>query len=212
MPTYFVKTPFWLEWLYKSCTWRIRTDDKKIYLSFDDGPHPVITAFVLDELKQYNAKATFFCIGDNVSKYPDMYRRIIDEGHAVGNHTFNHLNGWKTADKDYLDNISRAKDYIDSDLFRPPYGRITKFQLSQLKKNRFRLKTIMWTVLSADFDPSITKETCRDNVLVNAGNGSIVVFHDSEKAQERMKFALTETLKYFSDKGFVFEKITANIL
>jgi peptidoglycan/xylan/chitin deacetylase (PgdA/CDA1 family) len=209
---YFVKTPFFLQWLYSSCIWSIKTTHQKIYLSFDDGPHPVITPFVLDELKKYNAKATFFCIGDNVVKYPEVYKQIIDDGHAVGNHTHNHLNGWKTDDKKYLDNIDTAKKYIDSDLFRPPYGRITRFQLSQLKANRFKLTPIMWTVLSGDFDPSISNETCRDHVITNATTGSIVVFHDSEKANEKMSFALPEVLKYFSAKGFVFEKITTNIL
>lgn len=209
---YFVNTPFFLQWLYSSCIWSIKTTHQKIYLSFDDGPHPVITPFVLDELKKYNAKATFFCIGDNVVKYPEVYKQIIDDGHAVGNHTHNHLNGWKTDDKKYLDNIDTAKKYIDSDLFRPPYGRITRFQLSQLKANRFKLTPIMWTVLSGDFDPSISNETCRDHVITNATTGSIVVFHDSEKANEKMSFALPEVLKYFSAKGFVFEKITTNIL
>jgi peptidoglycan/xylan/chitin deacetylase (PgdA/CDA1 family) len=209
---YFIKTPNWLKWVYKSCFWEIKTDEKKIFLSFDDGPHPQITPFVLEELRKYNAKATFFCIGDNVSKYPDVYKKIIDEGHMVGNHTQNHLNGWKTEDKLYLDNIAMAQKHIDSDLFRPPYGRITRFQLSQLTLLRFNLKTIMWTILSGDFDKSISKEDCRDNVILNAKEGSIVVFHDSEKARERMTFALPEVLNYFASKGYVFEKITTNIL
>lgn len=204
---YFVKTPLWLQWLYKSCIWKIKTDEKKIYLSFDDGPHPSITAFVLDQLKTYNAKATFFCIGENVTKYPEMYKRIIDEGHSVGNHTFNHLNGWKTDDEAYLNNIFEAKKYIDSDWFRPPYGRITRFQLSQLKLPRYKLKAIMWTVLSGDFDSKISNQTCINNVILNAGKGDIVVFHDSEKAYERLSHALPEVLKYFSQKGFSFEKI-----
>ena len=209
---YFVKTPFWLEWLYSDCVWKIKTSEKKMYLSFDDGPHPAITMFVLDELKKYNAKATFFCIGDNVIKYPEVYKRIIDEGHAVGNHTQNHLNGWNTDDIKYLGNIDTAKKYIDSDLFRPPYGRITRFQLSQLKLSKFKLKTIMWSVLSGDFDTNISKETCSQNVIVNAKQGSIVVFHDSEKANERLRHALPEVLTYFSKKGYVFEKITNNVL
>jgi hypothetical protein len=183
-----------------------------MYLSFDDGPHPVITNFVLDELKKYNAKATFFCIGDNVVKYPEVYKRIIDEGHAVGNHTHNHLNGWKTADKKYLDNIDAAKKFIDSDLFRPPYGRITRFQLSQLRLSKYKLKTIMWTLLSGDFDNKISKETCTNNVIVNAKEGAIVVFHDSEKANERVSYALPEVLKYFSNKGYLFEKITNDVI
>ena len=153
---YFVKTPGWLKRLYKQCTWSIPVHEKIIYLSFDDGPHPAITPFVLDELKKYNAKASFFCIGKNVLAYPDVYKRIIDEGHAVGNHSFNHLNGWETNDAAYLDDIAEAKKYIDSYLFRPPYGRIRRFQLSQLSAKRFNLKTIMWTVLSGDFDDKIT--------------------------------------------------------
>jgi peptidoglycan/xylan/chitin deacetylase (PgdA/CDA1 family) len=167
---------------------------------------------VLDQLKKFNAKATFFCIGDNVVKYPDTYKRIIEEGHAVGNHTFNHLNGWNTKDKTYLDNIAEAMKWIDSKLFRPPYGRISRFQLKQLSAPRFQMKTIMWTVLSGDFDKDISKETCSQNVILHAENGSIVVFHDSEKAEERMRFALTETLKYFSNKGLQFKKITTDLL
>ncbi len=209
---YFVKTPRWLRFFYKQCIWRIPSDEKSIYITFDDGPHPEITSFVLDELKKYNAKATFFCIGDNVVKYPAIYTRIIEEGHAVANHTFNHLNGWKTSDKIYLDNTAEAMKWIDSKLFRPPYGRISRFQLTQLAAPRFQMKTIMWTVLSGDFDKDILKETCSQNVILNAKNGSIVVFHDSEKAQERMCFALTETLKYFSKKGFQFKKITTDLL
>lgn len=209
---YFVKTPGWIRWLYKSCIWQIPTSDKTIYLTFDDGPHPSITAFVLDELKKYNAKATFFCIGKNVELYPDMYRRIIDEGHAIGNHTYHHLNGWKTADEEYLNDIENAKKIIDSNIFRPPYGRITRFQLSQLSKPRFQLKPIMWSVLSGDFDVKLSKESCRDHVLINAENGSIVVFHDSEKANERMRFALPEVLQYFSKKGFQFKKISLDVL
>jgi peptidoglycan/xylan/chitin deacetylase (PgdA/CDA1 family) len=166
---------------------------------------------VLDELKKYNAQATFFCIGKNVELYPDVCKRIIDEGHAVGNHTYGHLNGWKTADEEYLNDIENAKKIIDSNLFRPPYGRISKFQLSQLSKPRFKLKTVMWSVLSGDFDVELSKESCRDYVLMNAESGSIVVFHDSEKASERMQFALPEVLKYFSKRDFQFKKIIAEI-
>lgn len=209
---YFVKTPGWIRWLHKSCVWQISTSDKTIYLTFDDGPHPSITSFVLDELKKYNAKATFFCIGKNVELYPDMYRRIINEGHAIGNHTYHHLNGWKTADEEYLNDIENAKKIIDSNFFRPPYGRITRFQLGQLSKPRFQLKPIMWSVLSGDFDVKLSKESCRDYVLMNAESGSIVVFHDSEKANERMCFALPEVLQYFSKKGFQFKKISLDVL
>lgn len=205
---YFVKTPNWIRWLYKSCVWQIPTSDKTIYLTFDDGPHPLITSFVLDELKKYNAKATFFCIGKNVELYPEMFKRIIDEGHAIGNHTYHHLNGWKTADQEYLNDIENAKKIIDSNFFRPPYGRITRFQLGQLSKPRFQLKPIMWSVLSGDFDTTLSKEQCLRNVLLSSKEGSIIVFHDSEKAFERVAYALPRTLEYFDSTGFTCKKIT----
>jgi peptidoglycan/xylan/chitin deacetylase (PgdA/CDA1 family) len=204
---YLVKTPWWLKKIYAGCTWEMNKAEKIIYLTFDDGPHPVITHFVLDELKKYGARASFFCIGKNVISYPEVYARIIDEGHSVGNHTHNHLNGWHTNDADYLDDISLAKKYIDSNLFRPPYGKIRFFQLKQLAMPRFKLMTVMWSVLSGDFDPSVTKEKCLQHVLLHARNGSIVVFHDSEKAFEKMQFALPKLLQYFSEKGFRFERI-----
>ncbi len=204
---YFVKTPGWLQKLYKRCTWQIAGADKVLYITFDDGPHPVITPIVLDELKKYGARATFFCVGKNVLDYPQVYTRILDEGHAVGNHSFSHLNGWKTANGEYLADIAKAKKNIDSDLFRPPYGKATRFQQKVLSGKGFHLKIVMWTVLSGDFDPSITPVQCCRNVTRNAGNGSIVVFHDSEKANARMCYALPLVLKYFSDKGYRFEKI-----
>ena len=209
---YLVKSSWFIKKRYRHCTWKIPTEKKIIYLSFDDGPHPVITPFILDELKKYNAKASFFCIGKNVVSYPDVYRRIIDEGHTVGNHGFNHLNGWKTRDKVYLDDIAEAKKHIDSALYRPPYGKIKSFQLRQLVLPRYNLKTIMWSVLSGDFDEGITKETCLENVILNSDPGSIIVFHDSDKAFERMKFALQGTLEYFAARACRFEKITADIV
>jgi peptidoglycan/xylan/chitin deacetylase (PgdA/CDA1 family) len=205
---YFVKTPGWLEKIYKGRMWNIATEEKNIYLTFDDGPHPEITPVILDQLKVYNASATFFCIGKNVMAYPDVYKRIIEEGHAVGNHTHNHLNGWKTSDAAYLDNIALAKKYIDSNLFRPPYGRITKFQERQLQKNKFQLNIIMWSVLSGDFDTTLKPKQCLENVLLNTKEGSIVVFHDSAKAKEAILFSLPEVLKYFTAKGYSFRKIT----
>jgi len=203
---YSVKTPWWLKLLYKSCIWEIKAE-KVIFLTFDDGPHPTITPFVLDELKKYNARATFFCIGKNVLQYPDVCRRITTEGHKIGNHTHNHLNGWKTKDAVYLENVAEAKQCIDSGLFRPPYGRITKFQLQQLSKQPFQFRTIMWSVLSGDFDKKLTPERCLANVTKNTKSGSIVVFHDSEKAYERLVYALPRVLKYFSEQGYRFEKI-----
>ena len=194
--------------LYPSCTWNLKGAGKKVYLSFDDGPHPHITPFVLDLLKQYNAKASFFCIGKNVKAYPDVYKRIIDEGHAIGNHTQHHLNGWKNSKEDYLKDVKEAAGYINSRLFRPPYGKITREQIAALKKKPLEFKTIMWTVLSGDFDTGISKEKCLGNVLEKTTNGSIVVFHDSEKAFERMGYALPVVLKKLSENGFTFEKIS----
>ena len=204
---YFVKTP----WLLKKClpkrVWDIPGREKTLYLSFDDGPHPVITPWVLDELKKYNAKATFFCIGKNVIAYPDVYKRIMIEGHRVGNHTRDHLNGWKVRDRDYVDNVMDAARYIDSNLFRPPYGRISSFQAACLRAEPLNFSIIMWTVLSADFDEQVPPAVCARNVLRHAKPGSIVVFHDSEKAFERLKVCLPRTLEHFMEQGYRFEVI-----
>jgi peptidoglycan-N-acetylglucosamine deacetylase len=192
--------------LYSECIWQMAADEKKIYLTFDDGPHPIVTTFILDELKKYHAKATFFCIGNNVEKHNDVYNRILMEGHAVGNHTNNHVNGWKVSNETYFNNIHTASLKINSQLFRPPYGRITKFQLNNLVAHK-NFKVIMWSILSGDFDINITPEKCWHNVKANAKNGSIIVFHDSEKAAERCCYALPLTLEYFGSKGFSFDKI-----
>ena len=205
---YFVKTPWLLKKLYPECIWEVKTTEKNLYLTFDDGPQPQATSFVLHELKKYNAKATFFCIGKNVKEYFEIYKEIISEGNKPGNHTFNHLNGWKTNDKKYLEDILQAANLIDSDLFRPPYGKITKFQLKALKGEKFKLKTVMWNVLSGDFDEKITPENCYLNVMNNTGPGSIIVFHDSLKALPRLQYALPRVLEYFTEKGFQFKIIS----
>jgi len=204
---YLVNTPWWLKTLYRGLIWQIPTKEKVLYLSFDDGPHPVATPFVLDELKKYDAKATFFCIGKNVEGYPQLYRRILLEGHRVGNHTYDHLNGWKVDDKRYLKNIRDAARLIDSDLFRPPYGRISAFQSSLLRSAPFHYKIIMWQVLSADFDRALTADRCARYVIRDARPGSIVVFHDSEKAFDRLRGALPAVLEHFSGLGYRFEAI-----
>jgi peptidoglycan-N-acetylglucosamine deacetylase len=204
---YTAKTPKWVKKLFPGSIWEMPGNNKSIYLTFDDGPHPQITDFVLDELLKYNAKATFFCIGKNVVENPLIFNRILSEDHHVGNHTYDHLNGWKTSKTIYLQNIMEASKFIDSDLFRPPYGRISSIQRRNLLRLDKPFKIVMWSILSGDFDMDITPEQCCDNVLKNAKSGSIVVFHDSEKAYERLKFALPAVLKYFSEKGFQFKKI-----
>lgn len=209
---YFVKTPWWLKKLYPGCIWDIPAGDKELYLTFDDGPHPQVTPFVLDTLKQYNAKATFFCIGKNVAAHKDIYSNMLDDGHRAGNHTFHHLNGWKSTDEQYLRNILEAGKYIDSNLFRPPYGKITRFQVKLLTgirnspmNNNFNI--IMWDVLSGDFDTKLTGANCTSFVTKHAQPGSIIVFHDSEKAFPRLKEALPNILEHFSKQGYRFEVI-----
>jgi len=204
---YFTKTPWWIKIVYPECIWKIDTSEKNLYLTFDDGPEPSVTPFVLNELNKYNAAATFFCIGKNVEQNFKTYKEVIDAGHAIGNHTYDHLNGWKTNDKKYLENIFKAKQIIDSNLFRPPYGRITKFQLAQLNGAKYNLRTIMWSVLSGDFDQKLSTDDCFLNVTRNSKPGSIIVFHDSKKSEEKLRVILPKLLKYFSERGFQFKKI-----
>jgi peptidoglycan-N-acetylglucosamine deacetylase len=209
---YFVKTPWWVKKIFPFYTWSIPTTEKILYLTFDDGPHPEITPFVLKELKKYNALATFFCIGKNVLAYADIYKQILGEGHTVGNHTQNHLNGWKTPNDVYIKDIADAANYIDSNLFRPPYGRITLFQaknLSAAMKGR-KAKIIMWDVLSADFDHGITAEQSLQFVIFRSSPGSIIVFHDSEKAFQKLNYVLPKILHHFSERGFRFLSLETN--
>ena len=206
---YLVKTPWIFRKFWPSFVWKINTDKKIIYLTFDDGPHPVATTFVLDQLKRFESKATFFCVGKNVKDHPDIFSRILDEGHAIGNHTQHHLNGWKTKDDIYLKDVAEAANYIDSDMFRPPYGRIGRFQAMNLS-HAMRVtspRIIMWSVLSGDFDHMISKERCLQNVILNTGAGSIIVFHDSEKGFPLMEYALPRTLEFFKEKGYRFDKL-----
>lgn len=177
---------------------------KKIYLTFDDGPHPEITPKVLQILSDYQVKATFFCVGQNVEKYPETYQNILSSGHLTGNHTFNHSKGWKVSLNDYLDNTAKAAKLIRSDYFRPPHGRITFRQICALKK---QYKIVMWTVLSYDFDKETLPEVCLSYVLKHAKDGSIIVFHDSEKAKKNMLFALPQVLEKFTRQGFTFERL-----
>ena len=213
MRSYFIKTPGFIMRFFSKYTWRLPVNSNEIFLTFDDGPTPEITEFVLSELKKYNAKATFFCIGKNIKKQSNTFNKIVSEGHAIGNHTQNHLQGWKTNNQKYLKSVLECENIIanwpqkvnNSKLFRPPYGKIRKSQARNLLKNGYKI--IMWDVLSGDFDSSISNERCLQNVLKNTRNGSIIVFHDSVKAAEKIKYALPRVLKALSDKGFSFSKI-----
>ena len=204
---YTVKTPWWLKLLYPGCVWQMPSTQNKIYLTFDDGPHPEITPFVLDSLARHQMKATFFCIGKNVAQHPELFKRIIEEGHAVGNHTQNHLNGWKSGDREYFDDIVEANQMIKSRLFRPPYGRATWFQLRALRTSAAKMKTVMWTVLSGDFDQALSPEACFQNVRQNLQPGNIVVFHDSKKAEERLRYALPLVIEEIATLRLVADKI-----
>lgn len=202
---YLVKTPWWLRALYPSLIWQIPTNEKIIYLSFDDGPHETATPFVLNTLAKFNAKASFFCIGKNIRKYPAIYQQIIDEGHAVGNHTEHHANGWKVSNQVYFEEINQASLLIKSSLFRPPYGKVKRSQINKIMNDQYKI--IMWSVLSADFDLTLSPEACYKNVVNYSGAGSIIVFHDSTKAWERMSYALPKALGHFSNLGYRFEAI-----
>ena len=189
--------------------------DPNLFLTFDDGPIPDVTPQILSILKKFNVKATFFCIGENVKKYPEIFRQILEDGHAIGNHTYNHLNGWKTSADDYLQNVLKCDEILKSEirnpkseivnLFRPPYGRI---KLSQIKKLRKNFRVIMWDVLSEDYNKEISGEQCFQNVASSASNGSIIVFHDSEKARERVLYALPKVIEHFSQMNFSFKAIS----
>ena len=205
MKFYTIKTPTIIQKFFSNYRWRFSSVPKEIYLTFDDGPTLEVTNFVLEELKKHQAKATFFCIGKNVKKHQNIYHKIQEEGHSVGNHTFNHLNGLLTKNTRYIENIQQASAYIVSKLFRPPYGRLKSSQARLLQQEGYKI--IMWDVLSGDFDRSISPEKCLENVLENTANGSIIVMHDSEKAKDKIYFALPRILNHFSQKGYLFKAI-----
>lgn len=201
---YFVKTPAFLKWFYQGLTWNKSRAERTIYLTFDDGPIPEVTPFVLQTLAKYQAKATFFCIGDNVQKHPEIFEAVKAGGHAIGNHTFNHLKGWDTADETYLENIERCNQLTRSNLFRPPYGRAKRSQLAILKKS---YEIMMWDVLSGDFNVGLSPEKCYRNAVDKSSNGSIVVFHDSLKAWPQLEYALPKAMAYWRQKGYAFKNL-----
>ncbi|MFL5811521.1 MAG: polysaccharide deacetylase family protein [Flavisolibacter sp.] len=209
MHKYFIKVNWIIKRLFPSYIWNLPREDNAVYLSFDDGPDPVVTRWVLDQLRNYNAKATFFCVGENVEKYPELYQSLIDEGHATGNHTYAHKNGWEINDAEYMDDVAAGAKFVHSNLFRPPYGRIRSSQAKQLATvtGLKKVHVIMWEVLSADFDTSFTPEQCLSNVIKNVSAGSIVVFHDSENAFKNLKYSLPLTLEFLKEKGYLMKKI-----
>jgi peptidoglycan/xylan/chitin deacetylase (PgdA/CDA1 family) len=206
---YLVKTPAFIQNLFPNFTWRIPTQEKVIYLTFDDGPIPEVTPWVMEQLANYNAKATFFCVGDNVRKHPEIFKQLTNAGHSVGNHTFNHLNGWATDKLTYFHNIRHCAELVDSDLFRPPYGRLKPSQAHFLQRH---YRIVMWDVLSGDFDPNISKEQCYDNIVRKAEAGSIIVLHDSLKAEKKLRAVLPKVLAYYHELGFRFEALNTKKL
>jgi peptidoglycan/xylan/chitin deacetylase (PgdA/CDA1 family) len=202
---YLIKTPLLLKKLYPGLIWNLNRNERCIYLTFDDGPIPIVTPFVLKTLKQYQAKATFFCIGDNVVKNNDVFEQVKAAGHTIGNHTFNHLRGWATTTEAYAENFKKCDDLLHTPWFRPPYGRIKRKQVSKLTEVRNNdINFIMWDVLSGDFDKDLEPELCLRHVLKHTENGSIVVFHDSLKAFPRLEYVLPRSLEYWSEKGYEF--------
>jgi peptidoglycan/xylan/chitin deacetylase (PgdA/CDA1 family) len=203
-PLFFLQPGRLIRQLYPSLSWQIPVKDKRIFLTFDDGPVPEATPFVLALLKQFNARATFFCIGKNVEKHASLFRQVQAEGHRIGNHTYDHLNGWKTKTKTYVENVKKCDAVMTSDLFRPPYGKISHRQIKNIYPEK---KIIMWDILSCDFDLKVTPEQCIKNVLAHVRPGSIIVFHDSAKAFPNLSKALPVVLQQLSGAGFIFDVI-----
>jgi len=199
---YLVKTPKFIPNLFPNFTWKIPTHEKVLYLTFDDGPVPEVTPWVLDQLKAYHAKATFFCVGENVQKHPDIFQRVVENGHTIGSHTFNHMNGWTADNVPYFHNVRYGAQVVGSTLFRPPYGRIKRKQ-AQFLLRHYRI--VMWDVLSGDFDTDLDGRQVAQNVIKNAKKGSIVVFHDSLKSLRNLRKALPVVLDHFAEKGYRFE-------
>ena len=206
------RAPFFLPWFFPNLTWRVPTEKKALYLTFDDGPVPGPTDFVLEVLAKHSIQATFFCIGDNVRKHPDVFKRVQDHGHTIGNHTFNHLKGWNTPLEKYVENVEQCEAVIrnstfairHSKLFRPPYGRITKTQINAL--NDYRI--VMWDVLTNDYDNAKSPETCLKNSIRVTRPGSIIVFHDSLKAERNMSHALPRYIEHFLNQGYSFKTLS----
>lgn len=207
-----VKTNRFVKWIFPKYVWEIQNSEKKIYLTFDDGPIPEVTEWVLQVLNDYDIKATFFCIGDNIKKHPNIFKKVIQDGHSIGNHTFNHLKGWDFPTQKYVENALLCESEIQSQIknlkskiFRPPYGKVKPSQSRKLRNMGYKI--IMWDVLSRDYDKEISPEQCLENIIQNTVSGSIIICHDSTKAFKNLEFALPKAIGYLKNKGFLFDTI-----
>ncbi len=205
---YLVKTPQFIQKLFPNFVWSMPTREKVLYLTFDDGPTPELSKWILEQLKAYNAKATFFCVGQEIEKNPTALQNIIDEGHSVGNHTYSHPNGWGAEHVGYFHDVRRCAQLVKSDFFRPPYGRLMPKQVQFLERH---YRIVMWDVMSGDFDPKISKEACLANVLKHSKEGSVIVFHDNLKSKEKLQYVLPKVLEHFAAKGYVFSDVIAEL-
>ncbi len=215
----FFKAPALLKHVYPNLLWDKKKENKRkqvsrIYLTFDDGPVPEVTEFVLDTLRKYQAKGTFFCVGNNVDLYPHIFKKICHRGHAIGNHTYNHMNGWDSKDQDYFNDIARcqnalikhlpAKAHPLKNLMRPPHGRIKKSQI-QFLKHEYNI--VMWDILSGDYDADFNEEKCLEKCIEHTTPGTIIIFHDSYKAEKNIRYVLPRYLEHFAAAGYRFDKL-----
>ena len=199
-----VRPPSFLRWIYPNAVWNLPSEQKVVYLSFDDGPTPFVTEKVLELLEEYQAKATFFCIGKNIEQHPELFKIVKSKGHHIGSHTYSHINGWKSNSTDYLNDYQKGRDLARSNLFRPPYGRILLNPLQTIQKQD---KVIMWDILSKDYNDALLPNTILNNVLNNLRPGSIIVFHDSEKAKKNVIAVLPHLLQNLKQQGYAMEAI-----
>ncbi|MEJ6734631.1 MAG: polysaccharide deacetylase family protein [Flavobacteriales bacterium] len=199
-----IKIPKWFQFLFPSLHWRFKTNEKVIYLTFDDGPTKELTNWIVDELNKVNAKATFFCLGKNIAEHPKEFDYITNNEHQIGNHSYNHLSGWNTSTEKYSEDVENCQSLINTNLFRPPYGRITLAQINKLKR---KYKIIMWDINSWDFDQTKSPLSTFNNLTKKIDKGSIVLLHDNLKSEENLKILLPKILSYYSQKGYVFRAI-----
>ena len=192
----------WLRWLYPRATWRMDRNEKAVYLTFDDGPIPEATPFILDTLSQYGIKATFFMVGDNVRKYPELYNKVVAAGHRIGNHTFNHIGGFRHTITTYKANADKADQLLHTDLFRPPHGWMRWDQYIWLRR---KYRIVMWDLVTRDYSKWMTAEDVLNNVKRYTRNGSIITFHDSLKSIDKLHYALPEAIKWLKVEGYEFK-------